>query len=259
MSFELITISETHDGQVGEIVFTQPPANIISAQMMKEISLALKEFQAKPQCKLITLEGVGDHFSFGASVEEHKPELVGNMLPGFHRLIGEIMASPIPTLAKVRGLCLGGGFEVAMACTYVFAEAKSKFAVPEIQLAVFPPVACALLPLKVPEAIANAIILGGDQWPADRLHEVGLINQVAAAGTMNEMVEEFFSKQISKKSAQALRIAHRASRLVVTEHYQKYIGILEKMYLEELMSTEDAKEGIQAFLDKRKPQWKDAH
>ena len=259
MGFELITVKESFDGQVGEIILSQPPANIVSAQMMKEISLALKEFQSKPRCKLITLEGEGKHFSFGASVEEHSPDQVGDMLPGFHRLIGEILSCSVPTLAKVRGLCLGGGFEVAMACTFVFAEEKSKFAVPEIQLAVFPPVACALLPLKVPEAIANAIILGGEQWTATRLYELGLVNQVGASESMAEMVGEFFEKQFAKKSAQALRIAHRASRFVVTEHYQKCIGPLEKLYLEDLMSTEDAKEGIQAFLDKRDPQWKETH
>ncbi|MCB0365275.1 MAG: enoyl-CoA hydratase/isomerase family protein [Bdellovibrionaceae bacterium] len=259
MAYNLIRVEKKQAGQVGEIVLASPPANIITAEMMKELSQALTEFQADPKCKLITIEGEGKHFSFGASVEEHKPELVNDMLPGFHKLCGQILQSPVPTLAKVKGLCLGGGFEVAMACTFVFAEEKAKFAVPEIQLAVFPPVACVLLPLKVPEAIANRIILGGEQWTSTTLDQYGLVNQVAGDGGMDEMVAKFFETEFAKKSPQSLRIAHQASRFVVTDHYNRYIGALEKLYLKDLMSTEDAKEGIQAFLDKREPQWKDAH
>ncbi|MCB0387016.1 MAG: enoyl-CoA hydratase/isomerase family protein [Bdellovibrionales bacterium] len=259
MGYKHIKTNSAQVGQIGEIILATPPANIITAEVMGELSSALTEFQANSKCKLITIEGEGKHFSFGASVEEHSPELVNDMLPGFHKLCGQILESSVPTLAKVKGLCLGGGFEVAMACTFVFAEEKSKFAVPEIQLAVFPPVACVLLPLKVPEAVANRIILGGEQWTAASLHQFGLVNQVAGEGGMDEMVGKFFETELAKKSPQSLRIAHRASRFVMTDHYHKYIGALEKLYLKDLMSTEDAKEGIQAFLDKREPKWKDAH
>ncbi|MCC7402918.1 MAG: enoyl-CoA hydratase/isomerase family protein [Bdellovibrionales bacterium] len=259
MAFELLKIKMSQVGQVGEITLASPPGNVITARMMLELESALMELQAKPECKLITIEGEGKHFSFGASVEEHKPELVDDMLPGFHRLCGKILESHVPTLAKVKGVCLGGGFEVAMACTYLFADEKAKFAVPEIQLGVFPPVACVLLPLKMSEVLANRVILGGEQWDANTLHQYGVVNQVAGAGALDEMVNKFFENEFAKKSSQSLRYAHRACRYVLTELYKKHIGSLERLYLNELMATSDAKEGIQAFLEKREPKWKDAH
>jgi len=258
MSYELIRVTELHDGQVAEIKLSSPPANIVSAAMMKEISLALDAIQEDPRKKLIILAGEGKHFSFGASVEEHKPELVSKMLPEFHRFIGRIINSAVPTLAKVSGLCLGGGFEVAMACTFLFAGDKARFAVPEIQLGVFPPVASALLPLKVGDVISSQLILSGEQRLAGELQKYGLINAVAATEALDQTVEDFIKESLLKKSASALRLGHKASRMVLADVYAKYIGALETLYLQDLMATKDAVEGIMSFLEKREPKWADA-
>lgn len=256
MNHELIKVEGKYGGEATEIILGPAPANILSAKMMNEISAQLKEEQKNIHKKLIIFSGEGKHFSFGASVEEHKPEQVGDMLPQFHQFIGEILNCPIPTLAKVSGMCLGGSFEFILACNLIFADEKAKFAVPEIQLAVFPPVASILLPLKIGEAISSQAILTGEQLTAEVLHDHGLVNDVSESGKLDEVVSSFFEKQIQPKSASSLRFANRAGRMLLSKLYQEYIGKLEALYLEDLMATKDATEGILSFLEKRKPQWK---
>ncbi len=258
MSYELIQIKELLDGAATEIVLNEPPANIVSSKMMSEISEALVTIQKDPQKKMILFSGEGKHFSFGASVEEHKPELVGDMMPSFHKLIGEILNCEVPTVAKVSGLCLGGGFEVAMACTFLFADVTAKFAVPEVQLAVFPPVASALLPRLVNDTYASQIILTGAQVSAEELSNFGMINKICEKGELDKTIASYFEEQLQTKSAKALRFAHQAARMSIVEHYNSHIGNLENLYLNELMKTSDAVEGIQSFIERRPPQWKDS-
>jgi cyclohexa-1,5-dienecarbonyl-CoA hydratase len=255
VSYEHITVNEKHGGEVTEIVLGPPPANILSSAMMGEISVRIAEDAKDPHKKLVVFTGEGKHFCFGASVEEHKPGNVDDMLPKFHAFIGDVIACPVPTLAAVTGLCLGGGFELVLACDFIFAEEGAKFAVPEIQLAVFPPVASVLLPFKC--ALASEIIMTGEQFTAERLHGLGLVNSVSAKGTIQETISSFAENQIHPKSASSLRITKSAASMMIAEQYDNYIGRLEKLYLKDLMETADAVEGIEAFLEKRKPEWKD--
>ena len=257
MNYELIKIEEKFSGQVAKISLNAPSANILSCKMMEEISRALGEIEKKRQTKLVIITGAGAHFSFGASVEEHLPGKVDGMLPQFHRFIGEVLNFPVPTVAQISGMCLGGGFELAIACSLIFADETAKCGVPEIHLGVFPPVAAALLPILSRGAAATQMLLTGDRFGAHDLDKFGLLNKVVATGTLETELSAFIEKQILPKSASSLRIAHRAARLTVCEHYAAQIGKLEKMYLKELMQTEDAKEGITAFVEKRPAKWKD--
>ena len=257
MDYELLRIEEKCNGQLVQATLGHAPANIISSKMMGEISGLLDEAEKAPHKKMIVFRGEGKHFSFGASVEEHNADRVGDMLPIFHTFIGKLLECNIPTLAQVSGLCLGGAFELALACTFIFADETAKLGLPEIQLAVFPPPATILLPLRCGDALASRIILTGEQLSATELHEGGVINKVVEAGKLDDAVSEFFEKQIAPKSASSLRIATRASRMTTCEHYRTFIGKIEDMYLKELMSTKDANEGIQSFLEKRKPVWMD--
>jgi cyclohexa-1,5-dienecarbonyl-CoA hydratase len=256
MGYKLITVTETYDGQVTEVALGPPPANILAADMMQEISALLKEEAKKPGKKLIVFSGEGKHFSFGASVEEHKPGRVDEMLPAFHRFIGDVLNSPVPTMAKVSGVCLGGAFEFVLACTFVFADGSARFGVPEIQLGVFPPVAAVLLPCLTTAQFAAQAILTGDSFSAEDLYCRSLITHVAKEEGLDEAISIFFGKQLQPKSASSLRIAHQAARTVTAQQYKKFIGDLEKLYLKDLMATEDAVEGIASFLEKRKPEWK---
>lgn len=258
MSYEMIKVEEKSEGEITEITLNQPPANILSAKMMKEIETQVEIEEKNSDKKLIIFSGEGKHFSFGASVEEHKPEYVADMLPSFHRLIGKLIKCKVPTLAKVSGLCLGGGFELAMACTYIFTDEKTKFAVPEITLGVFPPVAAVLLPFKIGDHLSSQIIMSGETFTAKYLSQFGLINKVTELGKLDEAVSSFFSEQIQPKSAKVLQITAQACSMVISAKYEEFIGKMETLYLKDLMSTKDAVEGITAFIEKRKPEWKNS-
>lgn len=256
MSYKLIKVNEKSGGEVTEIALGPPPANILSSAMMEEISTRIREDEKNPGKKLLVFTGEGKHFSFGASVEEHKAGNVDDMLPKFHKFISDVISCPIPTLAAVTGLCLGGAFELVLACDFLFAEEGAKFAVPEIQLGVFPPVASVLLPFKC--GIASEIIMTGEQFTAERLHGLGLVNSVSERGKIGERISAFIENQIHPKSASSLRITKSAASMVLAEQYKRFIGRLESLYLKDLMSTADAVEGIEAFLEKRQPEWKNS-
>ncbi len=258
MNYQLIEIHESYEGQVSEIILKPAPANVLSRKMISEILSALEEQKKIRHKKLILFSGEGKHFSFGASVPEHLPGTVETMLPEFHRFIGEVLACEIPTLAMVRGCCLGGGFELALACSFIFAGADAKFAVPESTLGVFPPPACILLPGRSGDAFAMEMILGGRMFSGEQLHKRNVINAVSPIKQLESTVAQFIRESILPKSAATLKIAHRAARQVTLERYRQHIDKLERLYLQDLMSTGDAREGLNAFLEKRDAKWENA-
>ncbi len=257
MNFEKINVNESHEGQVAIVTLNSPPANILSAAMMKEIGDFFAADKNNKKRKLIVLKGSGDNFCFGASVEEHTAEQVKDMLPGFHQMIGNILAHPVATMAQVSGFCLGGGFELALACSFIFADESAKFAVPEIQLGVFPPVAAALLPVLGSGMIANKQLLTGQKFSASSLKAQGIVTDISAKGELQKDIDVYIGKRLLPLSASSLRFANQAARLTLVNHYKQTIPVLEKLYLEQLMVSYDANEGINSFLDKRKPQWRD--
>ncbi len=258
MSFEHIELEYIYDGQVLRLRFKEPPANVITAAMMKEISSVLKGLSSQKDLKALVLSGEGKNFSFGASVEEHTREQVGGMLPVFHKLIGALLRVPVPTLALVNGYCLGGGLEVAMACDVIFADEKAKFGVPEIQLGVFPPVAAALAPYKLGQFAAHSLIMSGETFSAEFLQSAGMLQKISPLGESEEILGQYIEKYVLPRSASSLQIATKAVRSNMLKHYEESIVNLENLYLKELMATYDANEGIKAFIEKRKPIWQNA-
>lgn len=256
MSDQCISLREHYDGRVLEIVLGPPPGNIVTMALLEELSAELDNVDNGPR-KLIILSGDGKHFSFGASVEEHRAEHVATMLPRFHAVVRKLLACDVPTMAKVNGMCLGGGFELALACGLIICDKGAKLGVPEIKLGVFPPVAAVLLGCKVGDAFANEIILTGEAYPAETAWRMGVVNIVAAEDPLDTVVNGFIEKHILPKSASSLRLAFRVARERVRQHYDRHIAAAEKLYLKELMSTADAVEGIEAFLAKREPKWVD--
>ncbi len=254
--YQSITVEESYQGQLAIVTLNTPPANILTAAMMHELSDFFAIDQHNKARKLIVLKSSGDNFCFGASVAEHTAAQVRDMLPGFHQMIGQILAHPVATLAQVTGFCLGGGFELALACSFIFADESAKFAVPEIQLGVFPPVAAALLPLLAGGTLANEMLLTGQKFSANALSQRGVLTHVCAPDELQISIESYLEKLIPN-SAVSLRFAHQAARLSLVNHYNVVIPMLEKSYLDDLMATHDANEGINSFLEKRKPQWQD--
>jgi cyclohexa-1,5-dienecarbonyl-CoA hydratase len=187
-------------------------------------------------------------------VPEHQKEFVAEMLATFHDLFRTLIAANKPCIAIVRGQCLGGGFELAMFCHWIFAVEKAKFGQPEINLAVFPPVASLLLPYRLGQSTADDLVLSGRSITAQEANQMGLVYSVSADPQAE--LNNFLAKHLLPKSATALQFAARASRYEMHQAFLKNIDALEKMYVQELMETTDANEGIKAFMEKRKPVWK---
>ncbi len=246
-----------HAGGHLQLVLDQPKGNIVSRAMIADLATALATVAATPSIKLVTIEGAGDHFSYGASVEEHRPELIREVLPELHALVRALLAAPAPTAALVRGRCLGGGFEVVLACDFVFASTTAMLGVPEIVLGVFPPAAAALLPPRIGASRAASVVLTGEARPVDRWVSAGLIELTAPAQELARAVDHWFDEHLASRSAAALRCAALASRVAVRQHVDRVLPDLERLYLDTLMQTKDAVEGITAFLEKRQPVWSD--
>jgi len=241
-------------GELRRIVFDRPKANILDSDMLAAIREHIETLSDNPgPVKLLVFEGAGANFSFGASVEEHLPEKVGCLLRQFHRLFWDLERLSIPTAAVVRGQCLGGGFELALWCGYVACEPSARFAVPEIKLGVFPPVAAIALPWRVPGARSVQMILTGESLTGEEAAQCGVADRCCE--NAEAALQEWFTERLQPRSAVSLRAAWRASRRLLTDSLRDDIGSLEKQYLNDLMSHHDPLEGLSAFLERRAPVW----
>lgn len=234
-----------------------PKGNIVTAEMIRALGRAIETIADNPRLKLVTIEGAGADFSFGASIPEHAPGEIGRVLPEMHALIYALLDLPVVTAALVRGRCLGGGFEIALACDFIFAEQSAVFGLPEIALGVFPPAASALLPPRVGTARATSAILTGKLISSGDWERAGLVEPVVPDGTLNDAIDRWFAAHLRARSSAALRHATAAARLSLRTHVGEVLPALEQLYLKDLMQTHDAAEGIAAFLEKRAPNWTD--
>lgn len=254
--FIKIKLHYTHDQSVARIILDDGKGNVLDSVMMKELQEVLDSFRSNKDLKLITFEGEGKHFSFGASVEEHTKENATAMLKTFHRLFYTIIDLGIPTMAKISGQCLGGGLELALVCNFMFADKTAILAQPEIVLGVFPPPASIILPLKIGNAKAEELLITGKTISADEGKTLGLINEFYEdKATMESALDEWILRNIIPKSASSLRYAVKSSRTTFNQVIMEKLPVLEEMYVKQLMETKDANEGINSFLEKRRPVW----
>jgi cyclohexa-1,5-dienecarbonyl-CoA hydratase len=235
----------------------QSKGNLITAGAVAALRQSLESVRSDPHIKLVALEGRGPDFSFGASIPEHAPGEIERVLPEMHRLVFELLDAPAPTAAIVRGHCLGGGFELALACDFIFAAEDAVLGLPEVKLGVFPPAGAALLPARVGAARAARAVLTGETRPAAEWHAAGLITVVAPAARLSSEIERWFNTHLRPRSAAALRHAAFAARFALREDVARTLPALEQLYLSRLMRTADAVEGVAAFMEKRAPRWKD--
>jgi len=251
-------LEKLFDGQVWKIVLNDPKGNVIDSIMLRGLQKVLNVLSQEKHCKLLLLQGAGNHFSFGVSVEEHTEEKVAEMLTSFHSLFFRLSDLGIPICSLISGQCLGGGLELASFAHFVFADESARLGQPEITLAVFAPPASVILPLKIGYPYGEDLLLTGRTVSAKEAKEMGLVKEVYPdKATMEQKVNEWIGKHILPKSAVALRIATKIARKRFTEQMKEDLKYYESVYLNELMKTHDAKEGLAAFLEKRKPEWTD--
>jgi cyclohexa-1,5-dienecarbonyl-CoA hydratase len=251
------SIKFTIEDRVGRISFARPPLNVFNIAMMREITDALNECLGARDMVAILFEAAPGSraFSAGVAIEEHVEETIYQMLDSFHAIFRALEQLGKPTIAIVDGAALGGGCELVAGCDIVIATERARFGQPEIKLGVFPPVAAVLLPRIIGDKRARELILTGELIdPAEALR-LGLVNAVVAHTELEQKTEGLLVK-LRELSAPALEAAKRAIDMACGASFENALSQVEDLYLNELMKTEDAHEGIKAFMEKRKPVWK---
>ena len=242
------------DDSVAIITFSRPPVNALDRIRIAAIEARVREASRRREIKLIAIAGKGQDFCAGTDIKEHRPEDIGELLRAFHSLVRLLLTLDVPTAALVQGRALGGGAELALACDFIFAETTAVFGFPEIRLGVFPPVASVLLGRRIGRTKAADLILCGAVMTAEAAERKGLINALVNPGDLINAVETM-RQRFESFSASSLRHARRALFLGAAGDPLSALSAVEKSYLTDLMKTEDAQEGISAFLEKRPPIW----
>ena len=255
MNTKKVRYDRTHDGQIARITLATPKANILDRATMVELMKALHILGGYDNLKAIVLDSEGPHFSFGASIEEHLPGEIRQTLILLRSLLDSLSMAKAPTIAAVRGQCLGGGFELVLSCDLIIADETAHFALPEIKLGVFPPAGAALLPVRIGASRSSEMVITGNAWNASTAQAAGLVHRIAPAGKLDVSLNEWLDSGFLPRSAVALRCAALAARRPVVRALKNDLPGLEHMYLDQLMSHPDAIEGIRAFMEKRQPQW----
>ena len=252
---DLVRVVPRDAGALWQVTFGTGNGNILDCATMRELARVFEDARTASDLKAICLEGAGADFSFGASVQEHQIDHVQSMLETLRGLVLDLLDCHVTTIAAVRGRCLGGGLELVAICHRVFATTDAKFGQPEIALGVFPPLASIVLPERVGRARAEELCLSGRTMAAAEARDIGLVDELVDDDPAQAALG-WASSQLLPHSASSLRFAVRAIRTSVANRIRAELPDLEKLYVQELMATADANEGIQAFLEKRRPNWK---
>lgn len=247
-------IAEFKEG-LGTVTFNRPPVNVLNIAMMDEINDALTSWQGNKDLKVVLFNARGKCFSAGVDVGEHMGDLAPKMIEAFHRIFRLMDKLGTLTVASVYSSCLGGGCEVAVFCDLVIAGEGAKLGQPEIQVGVFPPIAAQIMPRIIGRKAAMELILSGRIISAAEALQMGLVNKVVKDEDLEKETEAFV-KPYLKLSAEVLRQAKKAVTAGLRDDLEPSLQPIEDIYLNRLMKTHDAQEGLKAFLEKRKPTWK---
>ena len=240
---------------VASIVIDRPPLNVLNLALLRELRQALDAVDRDDGVELVEIRGAGERaFSAGVDVKDHTRMQVPEMLDLVHGVIRKLMSLRQPTIAVVDGVCLGGGCELASSCDLVLASEESLFATPEITVGCFPPVALARFSSQIGYHRAAEMILTGRRLSAREAESIGLVNRVVPRDKLGQALEELRSELLAKSRA-VLRITLRGLREIGLKELSAALARSEEIYLKELLETEDVEEGVQAFVEKRKPEW----
>lgn len=252
--FVFVRFREQYD--VARLTLARPPLNVMTIEMMAEINAVLARAVKNPSLKVLVLEGEGKAFSAGVAVEDHLGARAKPMLEAFHQIFRGLRALECMTLAVVHGAALGGGAELATFCDLVVASERATLGQPEVKVGVFPPIAAIHYPGRVGVARTLRLLLSGEVVGAAEAERIGLVDRVVPADRLAETVDAEVER-FRAQSAVVLRLTKRAVRESLGAPFDQALSTLEELYQYELMTTEDAAEGLRAFVEKRKPVWKD--
>lgn len=246
-------IAFTSDANSYRITLNDPPLNILDIEGLEQLRDALRRVANDRHCLIVDAAGE-KAFSAGASVPDHIGDRVVTMLQRFHECFRIMARIDLVTVALVKGAALGGGCELALGCDLILASDRARFGQPEINLGVFPPVAAYQLSRQVAPRKGLELLLTGDAVDAATAERIGMVNAVFPAAEFDQRANDWLQR-LYRQSASSIRFAKRAFRLARSADFDERIAAVERLYLEELMKSNDANEGLNAFIEKRKPVW----
>ncbi len=253
MAYEHIEVK--NENGLGTITLNRPPVNVLNIAMMEEINNALDVWQKDKDLRVVLFNAKGKCFSAGVDVGEHMGDLASKMIEAFHGMFRRMDKLGALTMASVFGSCLGGGCELAVFCDLVITTESAKFGQPEIQVGVFPPIAAQIMPRIIGRKAAAELIFSGKIISGEESAKIGLANKSVKDDELKQETEAFV-KPYMKLSAEVIRSTKKAMMAGLRDDLEPSLKIIEDIYLNELMKTHDAQEGLHAFLEKRKPAWK---
>jgi cyclohexa-1,5-dienecarbonyl-CoA hydratase len=251
---DLVSVRREYDGAIWCVTFGLPPGNILDHATLHALAELFLEMRKETTLKAVCLAGAGDQFSYGASIEEHLPESIEALLAAVTKTVFAIVDSHLVVVSAVKGRCLGGGLEIAALGHRILCAADATFAQPEIALGAFAPVGSIVLAPRVGQAAADDLCLAGRTIGAAEAKAIGLVDQVVQGDVMDAALE-WASKTCLPRSARSLRYATQAVRANLVARLHAELPEMNRLYLDGLMQTRDAVEGVQAFLEKRDPTW----
>jgi cyclohexa-1,5-dienecarbonyl-CoA hydratase len=255
MSFNFIVYEKKE--KTARITLNVPPQNWLTIAMMKEINEALLNVKKDPSIQMLVFDHAGEKaFSAGVDVADHTADKMDEMIEVFHKMFRIMAEMDTLSAAVVNGVSLGGGCELMSFCDIVVASEKSKIGQPEIAVGVFPPVAAAWFPKIIGLKKTYELLLTGRVLTAREAEAVGLVNLVLPVENFREGVDKFLADFLNKSRPVAMW-TRRAIKAGINVDFLEALKASEMIYLHDLMATEDAKEGITAFMEKRKALWKD--
>ncbi|HSE48194.1 MAG TPA: enoyl-CoA hydratase/isomerase family protein [Terriglobales bacterium] len=252
MTFGKIKVE--HTAPAARITLANRSQNVIDVPMMEELVGALAELEKRADVAAIVIGGSEKAFSAGVDIAAHTPDKVRGMLEKFHAVVRTMVASRKVLVAEVKGNCLGGGAELAVVCDVVITAGDAVWGFPEITLACFPPVAAVALPVLVGQKRAAELVLTGKTISGAEAERIGLANVVCGARQVEARSRELTSR-LAELSPAAVALTKKALYAWEAVHFEKGLARAEKIYLDELVKTADCKEGIAAWMEKRRPKW----
>jgi cyclohexa-1,5-dienecarbonyl-CoA hydratase len=255
LSYQFIELSL--DGEVATLTLDRPPLNIMHLEMLEEMNTALLGLRGRHELKVLVIRGKGATFSAGVDVNDYTPDKVARALHVFHRVFEAMRLLDVVAVGAVDGIALGGGFELALMCNLIVASESSRFGLPEITAASVPPLACVVLPRAGPRRKAMEWILTGDEIRVHDLERFGLLNRVYADDAFEDGLRDFVAR-LTRNSRPVLALAKRTQIESYYAGYEEALFKAESIYLSDLTTLSDFREGIRSFIEKRDPVWKNS-